>query len=110
MDKILGTLNGVDYTIGGTLLELSYLLAAILFVIGLKLLSHPETARRGNFYAGGGMVLAMFTSLLLHKNTNGIGIQPANVWIILAAIGVGSAIGWIIARKIKMTAMPIAAA
>ncbi len=39
-------------------------------------------------------------------NANGVGSQPANVWIILAAIGVGSAIGWIIARKIKMTAMP----
>ncbi len=106
MDKILGTFNGVEFTVGGTLLELSYLIAALLFVFGLKLLSHPETARRGNFYAGAGMVLAMFTTILLHKNANGGGIQPANVWIILAAIGVGSAVGWIIARKVKMTAMP----
>ncbi|WP_299579804.1 NAD(P)(+) transhydrogenase (Re/Si-specific) subunit beta [uncultured Sunxiuqinia sp.] len=106
MDKVLGTYNGMEFTVGGTLLELSYLVAALLFVLGLKLLSHPETARRGNFYAGGGMVLAMLTTLLLHKNANGSGIQPANVWIILAAIGVGSTVGWIIARKIKMTAMP----
>ncbi|MGQ7870600.1 NAD(P)(+) transhydrogenase (Re/Si-specific) subunit beta [Sunxiuqinia sp. sy24] len=106
MDKVLGTFNGTEFTIGGTILELSYLIAALLFVVGLKLLSHPETARRGNFYAGAGMVLAMLTTLLLHKNANGVGIQPANVWIILAAIGVGSAVGWIIARKIKMTAMP----
>ncbi len=106
MDKILGTFNGVEFTVGGTLLELSYLIAALLFVVGLKLLSHPESARRGNFYAGAGMVLAMLTTILLHKNANGGGIQPANVWIILAAIGVGSAIGWIIARKVKMTAMP----
>ena len=106
MDKMLGTFNGVEFTVGGTLLELSYLVAALLFVFGLKLLSHPESARRGNFYAGAGMVLAMLTTILLHKNANGGGIQPANIWIILAAIGVGSAIGWIIARKVKMTAMP----
>lgn len=106
MDKILGTFNGIEFTVGGTLLELSYLIAALLFVVGLKLLSHPESARRGNFYAGAGMVLAMLTTILLHKNANGGGIQPANAWIILAAIGVGSAIGWIIARKVKMTAMP----
>ena len=48
----------------------------------------------------------MLTTLLLHKNTHGAGIPLTNVWIILAAIGVGSAIGWVVARKIKMTAMP----
>lgn len=106
MDSVLGTLNGIDFTTGETLLELSYLLAALLFVIGLKLLSHPESARRGNFYAASGMLLAMATTLLLHKNDSGAGIPLANVWIIMAAIGVGSAIGWVIARKIKMTAMP----
>ncbi|NQU86966.1 MAG: NAD(P)(+) transhydrogenase (Re/Si-specific) subunit beta [Mariniphaga sp.] len=91
---------------GDTLLELSYLIAALLFVFGLKLLSHPETARRGNLWAAGGMGLAMITTLLLHKNAAGQGIALTNVWIIMAAIGVGAAIGWIIARKIKMTAMP----
>ncbi len=106
MDKIIGTLNGMPYTMGETLLELSYLLAAILFVIGLKLISHPETARRGNFYAGGGMLLGMLTTLLLHKDGAGTGIQLINLWIILATIGVASAIGWIVARKVKMTAMP----
>jgi NAD(P) transhydrogenase subunit beta len=106
MDKVLGTINGVDFTVGGTLLELSYLLAALLFVVGLKLLSHPETARRGNIYAGSGMLLAMFTTLLLHKNSDGGGISLTNVWIILAALAVGSVMGWVIARKIKMTAMP----
>ncbi len=48
MDKILGTINGMDFTIGDSLLELSYLIAALLFVYGLKLLSHPASARRGN--------------------------------------------------------------
>ena len=100
MDKVLGTLNGMPYTVGQTILELSYLIAALLFVVGLKLLSHPETARRGNLYAAGGMGLAMITTLLLHKNSAGQGISLTNIWIILAAIG------WMVARKVKMTAMP----
>jgi H+-translocating NAD(P) transhydrogenase subunit beta len=89
-----------------TLLELSYLVAALLFVVGLKMLSHPETARRGNLWAFGGMALAMVTTLLLHKDGEGKGISLTNIWIILAAIGVGAAIGWMVARKVKMTAMP----
>ncbi|WP_423128446.1 NAD(P)(+) transhydrogenase (Re/Si-specific) subunit beta [Gaoshiqia sp. Z1-71] len=106
MDQIIGTLDGMPFTIGATLLELSYLAAALLFVFGLKLLSHPDSARRGNFYAASGMLLGMLTTLLLHKNGDGSGIPLANVWIILATIGLGSAVGWIVARKIKMTAMP----
>jgi len=106
MDKILTTISGVDFTVGSALLELSYLIAALLFVWGLKLLSHPETARRGNLWAAGGMGLAMITTLLLHKDSAGQGIQMMNVMIIIVFIGVGAAIGWIAARKVKMTAMP----
>lgn len=106
MDKVIGIINGKGFTVGDSILELSYLLAALLFVIGLKLLSHPQTARKGNLWAAAGMGLAMITTLLLHKNANGDGIPLTNAWIIMAAIGVGSAIGWIVARKVKMTAMP----
>ncbi|HLW06746.1 MAG TPA: NAD(P)(+) transhydrogenase (Re/Si-specific) subunit beta [Marinilabiliaceae bacterium] len=106
MDKILGVVNGVEYTVGATLLELSYLIAALLFVYGLKLLSHPETARRGNLWAGGGMGLAMITTVLLHKSAAGTGIPLMNIWIIVIAVGIGSVIGWIVSRRVKMTAMP----
>ncbi|HKL71463.1 MAG TPA: NAD(P)(+) transhydrogenase (Re/Si-specific) subunit beta [Marinilabiliaceae bacterium] len=106
MDKILGVVNGVEYTVGATLLELSYLIAALLFVYGLKLLSHPETARRGNLWAGGGMGLAMITTVFLHKSATGTGIPLMNIWIIVIAIGIGSVIGWIVSRRVKMTAMP----
>ncbi|MEN8117997.1 MAG: NAD(P)(+) transhydrogenase (Re/Si-specific) subunit beta [Bacteroidota bacterium] len=106
MDKVIGILNGMEFTIGDSILELSYLIAALLFVYGLKLLSHPATARTGNLWAAGGMGLAMITTLLLHKDAGGKGIPLTNVWIILAAIGVGAAIGWMVARKVKMTAMP----
>lgn len=106
MEQIIGNINGIDFTLGETILELSYLIAALFFVVGLKLLSHPESARRGNFFAGGGMVLAMFTTLILHKDAGGNSIQLTNVWIILSALTIGSVIGWIVARRIKMTAMP----
>ena len=106
MDKVLEVINGTQFTVGDTLLELSYLIAALLFVVGLKKLSHPETARNGNLWAFGGMALAMVTTLLLHRNSAGEGISLTNIWIILAAIGIGAAIGWMVARKVKMTAMP----
>lgn len=106
MEEIIGTANGADFTLGDSLLELSYLVAALLFVWGLKLLSHPETARRGNLWAAGGMGLAMLTTLLMHKDLSGNGIPLTNVWVILASIGVGSVVGWIMAMSVKMTAMP----
>lgn len=96
----------MDFTMGDSLLELSYLIAALLFVYGLKLLSHPATARRGNLWAAGGMGLAMITTLLLHKDSNGGGIPMMNMWVIILFIGIGSVIGWMVARKVKMTAMP----
>lgn len=106
MDRVLDTINGVEYTIGGTLLELSYLIAALLFVYGLKLLSHPETARKGNIWAGVGMALAMVTTIFLHKNSDGGSIPTLNILIILIAIAFGSVVGWIVSQRVKMTAMP----
>ncbi len=106
MDKVIGIINGTEFTLGDSVLELSYLIAALLFVFGLKRLSHPETARKGNLWAAAGMGLAMITTLLLHKDDAGKTIPLTNAWIVMAAIGVGAAIGWIIARKVKMTAMP----
>jgi len=106
MDKILQTFNGTEFTVGNAILEFSYLLAAILFVWGLKLLSHPETARRGNFWAAAGMILAMITTLFLHEDETGARIQLMNMVIIILTIGVGGMIGYFISVKVKMTAMP----
>jgi len=106
METILSTTDGITFTTGQAILELSYLIAAILFVIGLKLLSHPESARKGNLWAGTGMVLAMVTTLLLHKDAAGNHIPLGNAVLVLAAIAVAGITGWIIARRIKMTAMP----
>ncbi|MBN2613319.1 MAG: NAD(P)(+) transhydrogenase (Re/Si-specific) subunit beta [Bacteroidales bacterium] len=106
MEKILYTLDGASFTVGDTILEYSYLLAAILFVIGLKYQSHPETARKGNIWAGAGMLLAMLTTLFLHKNDQGQAIGLINMLIIIGVIVAGSVIGAVIARRVKMTAMP----
>jgi len=106
MDQILHTFNGEEFTVGKAILELSYLVAALFFVYGLKLLSNPESAKRGNLWAASGMVLAMVTTLFLHKDTDGNGISIVNIILVVATISVGTIIGAIVARKVKMTAMP----
>jgi NAD(P) transhydrogenase subunit beta len=94
------------FTLGSAILDFSYLLSAILFVIGLKMLSKPETARAGNLWAAAGMLLAMITTLLLHKDTQGSLIPFQNAMLVLLVITAGTVVGWIIARKVQMTAMP----
>jgi NAD(P) transhydrogenase subunit beta len=106
MNQVLETFSGKDFTIGSALLEFSYLVAAILFVWGLKLLSNPVTARKGNLWAASGMILAMLTTLFLHEDNAGHHIGLTNVIIIILAIGAGTVIGIIMAKKVKMTAMP----
>lgn len=106
MNNISEFFQGPQTTTGDILLELSYLIAALLFVYGLKRLSHPETARLGNMWAAAGMLLAMVTTAVLHKSDSGSGIPLTNLFIIILAIGLGATIGWIVARRVKMTAMP----
>lgn len=91
---------------GEVVLEYSYLLSAIMFVIGLKLQSHPATARKGNLWAASGMILPMITTLILNKNVAGEGISLTNGIAVILIIAAGSVVGAIMARKVKMTAMP----
>jgi proton-translocating NAD(P)+ transhydrogenase subunit beta len=77
---------------------LFYIAASILFVYGLKMLGSPATARKGNLVSAGGMLLAVVTTLAGMK-----GIQWG--WIIGAA-GIGSLVGALAARFVKMTSMP----
>ena len=49
-------------------LEISYLIASIAFIIGLKFLGHPETARKGNIIAAIGMFIAVITTIFLYKS------------------------------------------
>jgi H+-translocating NAD(P) transhydrogenase subunit beta len=103
MDKIFIYKDLVKFTLGDSILEISYIIASALFILGLKMLSHPTTARRGNLWAAFGMVLAIVATILFHKKD---GEPIGNVGLILAAIAVGTLIGWAIAVKVKMTAMP----
>lgn len=85
------------------LLELSYLIGSITFIVGLKQLSSPDSARKGNLVAAAGMGIAILATILFHqKDGQSIGNIP---WII-AAMGIGTVIGWMMAMKVKMTAMP----
>jgi H+-translocating NAD(P) transhydrogenase subunit beta len=90
-------------TSGISILELTYVIASVLFIIGLKMLSHPLTARRGNILAAFGMGLAIIATIVLHRKD---GEPIKNITLIIAAIAIGTAIGWIIAKRVKMTAMP----
>ena len=95
--------NVSQFTAGLSILELSYILASILFIFGLKMLSHPLTARRGNLLAAGGMGLAIIATLIFHRKE---GEPIGHLGWILAAMAVGTFIGWVIAKRVKMTAMP----
>lgn len=86
------------------ILEISYLLASVSFIAGLKMLSHPDSARRGNLFAAAGMGLAIVATILWHTDAEGRAIGNL-IWI-FAAMGVGTVIGWLMAVRIKMTAMP----
>ena len=51
-----------------SILSVMYLIASVSFIIGLKMLSHPETARRGNLLAAGGMALAIIGTIFLYED------------------------------------------
>jgi NAD(P) transhydrogenase subunit beta len=77
-----------------------YLVASVCFILALKGLSHPSTARRGNVFGIVGMAIAVLvTFALVYSHTRNVG------WI-LAGIAVGGAIGAVIARRVQMTQMP----
>ena len=103
MDRIIEFSKHIQFTFGDSVLEIIYLIASILFIVGLKMLSHPDSARRGNFYAATGMIIAIVGTLLLHKQN---GHRIGNFPYIFGAIALGTFVGWIIARKVKMTKMP----
>jgi H+-translocating NAD(P) transhydrogenase subunit beta len=108
METIITLVKNVVYSEYISVLEISYILASVLFILGLKKLSHPDTARNGNLWAAGGMGLAILCTLLFHKTRLEDGSWEGihNIGFILAALAIGSFVGWYSARKVKMTAMP----
>lgn len=80
-----------------SLIDLSYILASVLFIFGLKMLSRPHLARRGNLISAIGMLLAVVATLLMQ------GLSYP--WIILGLL-IGTAVGTVLAYRVTMTAMP----
>ncbi|TAD85600.1 MAG: NAD(P)(+) transhydrogenase (Re/Si-specific) subunit beta [Bacteroidetes bacterium] len=87
-----------------SLLALIYLLASIGFIVGLKMLSRPDTARKGNWVAAAGMAAAIFGTIFLYSDAEVE--RLGNYGYIFVALIVGSVGGWWSAKRVKMTAMP----
>jgi H+-translocating NAD(P) transhydrogenase subunit beta len=83
-----------------TLSTLAYLVAAVLFILALRGLSHPETSRQGNIYGMVGMAIAIVATLLRP------GMAGSGIVMILVALAIGGGIGAYIATRIQMTALP----
>ena len=81
-----------------TAIDACYFLAALLFILGLKRMSSPRTAREGIVWAGFGMLLAVVATLLLP--------EMENRGLIIAAVLIGVAAAWWSGRRVAMTAMP----
>jgi proton-translocating NAD(P)+ transhydrogenase subunit beta len=81
-----------------TWIDVAYLVAAICLIIGIKRLSHPRTARSGNLVAAAGMAIAVGFTFAIE------GLE--RYWLIVAGMAVGTVIGVVSARAVRMTAMP----
>lgn len=86
------------------ILLLGYLIGSVTFIIGLKMLSHPETARKGNLVAAVGMTVAILVTIFLYRDAQGNPL--GNYAWIFGGLLVGTVAGTAIAKKVQMTAMP----
>ena len=81
-------------------IALAYLVAAVLFIVGLKQLSSPKGARNGNFIAAAGMIVALGATIpQLH-------FTRAGIVIIAIGVAIGAIVGTVGARVVRMTAIP----
>ncbi len=90
---------------GLNLLTICYLVASVTFILGLKMLSNPVSARRGNLIAATGMLIAIIGTIFLYRNSE-TGMHLHNYAWIFGGLAIGGVIGTMAARKVKMTAMP----
>lgn len=94
----------MTYDLESSILLIIYFFGSITFITGLKMLSKPDTARRGNILAAIGMTSAILGTIFFYKDTEGNHLGNY-IWI-FAAIIIGSVVGTLAAQKVKMTAMP----
>ena len=86
------------------LLEITYLIASVGFIIGLKMMGNPKTARNGNLIGAAGMILAIIATIFLYPTEHEV--AQIVYYLIFAGIAVGTIIGWYTAKKVQMTKMP----
>lgn len=87
-----------------SILEISYLVASLTFIVGLKMLSHPDSARKGNLIAAAGMLIAIVATLTLFQDFDKD--KMLNYSLIFGGLIIGTLIGTVMAKKVQMTAMP----
>jgi NAD(P) transhydrogenase subunit beta len=85
------------------ILIICYLIGSVTFIIGLKMLSHPESARQGNLIAAAGMAVSILGTIFLYEEE---GLKLGNYSWIFSALIIGTVLGTIAAKRVKMTAMP----
>ena len=84
-----------------TIIQLSYFIAAVLFILGLKGMSSPKTARTGVLWAGVGMIVATAVTFF-YPGITGV----SNYVLIIIALAIGGGIAWSSGKKVAMTDMP----
>ncbi len=80
--------------------EVGYLISAFLFILGIKYMTHPETAKKGNLISFIGMALAVMLTFIQEK------FIISNLWFIILGIILGSVVGTYLALRVKFTEMP----
>ncbi|MCH6200690.1 NAD(P)(+) transhydrogenase (Re/Si-specific) subunit beta [Aquiflexum sp. LQ15W] len=86
------------------ILEISYLIASLTFILGLKMLSNPDSARKGNLIAAAGMLIAIIATITLYQDYDSG--KLINYGLIFLGLIIGTVIGTIMAKKVQMTSMP----
>ncbi|MFN5423392.1 MAG: NAD(P)(+) transhydrogenase (Re/Si-specific) subunit beta [bacterium] len=85
------------------ILVVCYLIGSVTFIVGLKMLSNPATARKGNLFAAVGMGIAILGTIFLYEEE---GRRLGNYGWIFSALLIGAVVGTLMAKRVKMTAMP----
>ena len=84
------------------LLQICYLIGSVTFILGLKMMGNAKIAKKGNLLAAAGMILAIAGTIFLHQSS----VSTIIYLLIFSAIGLGTIIGWLTAKKVQMTKMP----
>jgi NAD(P) transhydrogenase subunit beta len=87
-----------------SILLLCYLIGSVTFILGLKMLSHPDSARKGNLVAAAGMTIAVVGTIFLYRNENMEKLH--NYGWIFGGLLIGGIVGTLAAKRVQMTAMP----